>query len=189
MLFFTIKHCQIFTLTKGHGAGVTVGKCICMEMFYFFFKFDLTFFPPYSLSFPPFSFAFSCALPMLGHLSRTWLVLTGLHYEGTTVNWKFLVKKFDHFFSYLEAFLYMLESSCSYIYYPHTTILNGTGTGRLLVLILRWGSCKMCWTAIKHSYRRWKDMKGATFPRVTTISAWIALGARHFLCKYWITTC
>ena len=32
MLFFTIKHCQNFTLTKGHGAGVTVGECMRMEM-------------------------------------------------------------------------------------------------------------------------------------------------------------
>ena len=31
MLFFTIKHCQYFTLTKGHGAGVMVGKCMRME--------------------------------------------------------------------------------------------------------------------------------------------------------------
>ena len=34
MLFFTIKHCQNFTLTKGHGAGVTVGKCMRIEIFF-----------------------------------------------------------------------------------------------------------------------------------------------------------
>ena len=84
MLLFTIKHCQFFTLTKGHGAGVTVGKCMRMEIF-FFLRSDPVFFPPFSLSFSPFSFTFSCAFPMLGHLSCTWLVLTGLRYKDTTV--------------------------------------------------------------------------------------------------------
>ena len=79
MLFFTIKNCQNFTLTKGHGAEVMVGKCMRME-----------------------SFSFSCA--MLDHLSLPWLVLAGLHYEGTMVNQTFLVQKFDHFFLSLEAF-------------------------------------------------------------------------------------
>ena len=85
MLFFTIKHCQIFTLMKGHGAGVTVGKCMCMswKCFIVFLQFDPAFFPPFPLSFPPFSFAFSCALHMLDHLSSACLVLMGLHYEGT----------------------------------------------------------------------------------------------------------
>ena len=64
--------------------------------FFFFLLFDPVFFPPFSL--PPFSFALSCAFGMLGHLSRAWLMLTGLHYDGTTVNRTFLVRKFDHFF-------------------------------------------------------------------------------------------
>ena len=56
MLLFTIKHCQNFELTIGHSAGVTVGKCMRMEMFCccFFFRFDPAFFPRFSLSFPPF---------------------------------------------------------------------------------------------------------------------------------------
>ena len=37
MLTFTIKHCHDFTITKCHGAGVTVGKCMRMEMLFFFF--------------------------------------------------------------------------------------------------------------------------------------------------------
>ena len=62
----------VFTFTKGHGAGVTVGICMRMEMsfFFFFFLFDPALFPPFSLSFSPFPFAFSCAFRMLGHLSR-----------------------------------------------------------------------------------------------------------------------
>ena len=109
MLFFTMKHCPIFTLTKGYGAGVKVGKCMHMFfwfffLFCFFLQFDPTFFLSFSLSFPPFSFAFSCTFHMLGHLSHAWLVLMGLHYEGTMVNWTFLIRQFDHFFLTLEAF-------------------------------------------------------------------------------------
>ena len=49
MLFFTIKHCQNFTLTKGHGAGVTVGKCMHLEMLVLLFVFAfLRFDPPLS---------------------------------------------------------------------------------------------------------------------------------------------
>ena len=98
MLFFTLKHCQNFTLAKGHGAGVTVGKCMRMEMifclFVCFLRFNPSFFTFFSF-FPPFSFAFSCAFRMLGPLSQVWLALTGLHYGGTTVNQTFLVRKFD----------------------------------------------------------------------------------------------
>ena len=47
MLFFTIKHCQ-----KGHGAGVKVGKCMRVEIF--FLRFNPPFFPPFSFSFLPF---------------------------------------------------------------------------------------------------------------------------------------
>ena len=39
MLFVTIKHCQNFTLAKGHCAGVTVEKCMRMELFVFVFLF------------------------------------------------------------------------------------------------------------------------------------------------------
>ena len=35
-------------------------------------------------------------------------MLTGLHYEGTTVNRTFLVRKFDHFFLILEDFRALL---------------------------------------------------------------------------------
>ena len=89
-------------------------KNICawrFSFFYFFFYLFIFFFfvliPHFFLFFPlvpPFSFAFSCAFRLLGHLSRAWLALTGLHYEGTTVNRTFLVRKFDHFFLTLEAF-------------------------------------------------------------------------------------
>ena len=73
---------------------------VCAWRFFFFF---LPFDPPFfllslSLSFPPFSLAFSSIFRMLGYLSHSWLVLTGLHYEGTMVNWTFFVKKFDQFF-------------------------------------------------------------------------------------------
>ena len=77
MLFFTIKHCQCFTLTKGHGAVVTVGS-MRMAMFLFclflFFvvvlRFDPTLFPPFSLSISTFSFAFSCVFHKMGNFSR-----------------------------------------------------------------------------------------------------------------------
>ena len=61
-------HCQTFTPMKGHVAGVMVGTCMRMEMFFcfflfcfflflvfffcFFFRFDPRFFPPFSLSSP-----------------------------------------------------------------------------------------------------------------------------------------
>ena len=106
MLFFTIKHCQFFTLTKCHGTGVTVvGKCMRMETFFcvcdlipHFFLLSL------SLSLPFLLPAFSCPFRMLGHLSRAWLILTGLHCKGTTVNRIFLVRKYYHFFITSEAF-------------------------------------------------------------------------------------
>ena len=117
MLFFTIKHCQFFTLTKGHGAGVMAWKCKRMEICNLILHFSSFL----SLSFSPFSFAFSCAFRMPGHLSRGWLVLTGLSYKYTMVNRTFLVRNFDHFFLLRKPFapfLYLLESSCRYYYHP-----------------------------------------------------------------------
>ena len=78
--------------------------------FFFFFFFDLIphFFPPFPLSFPPFSFVFSCVFRMLGRLSRALLVLTGLHYEGTSVNRTFLVRKFDHHATLRHVEYYMV---------------------------------------------------------------------------------
>ena len=71
MLFFTTKQCQNFTLAKDHGAGVTVEKCVREEMvFFFFFRLNPPFFSSIFSLFPPFSFAFSCAFRLLGHLSR-----------------------------------------------------------------------------------------------------------------------
>ena len=84
---------------RGHGGKIYAHGDVFFFFFFFFFfflLFDPVFFPPFSL--PPFSFALSCAFGMLGHLSRAWLMLTGLHYDGTTVNRTFLVRKFDHFF-------------------------------------------------------------------------------------------
>ena len=40
------------------------------DVFVFFLRFDPAFFTPFPLSFSPFSFAFSCAFRMLGHLSH-----------------------------------------------------------------------------------------------------------------------
>ena len=37
VLFLTINYCQNVTLTKGLGAGVTVGECMRMEIFIFLF--------------------------------------------------------------------------------------------------------------------------------------------------------
>ena len=88
-LFFAIKHCQNFALTEGHGAGVTVGKCMRIEIFFFFicawrcFIFIILFIYLFIYFFLHFSaffllslfvpslifFAFSCAFRMLGHLS------------------------------------------------------------------------------------------------------------------------
>ena len=45
-----------------------------------------------------------CSFRMLGHLRRAWLALTGLHYEGTTVNRTFFGPKIWAFFLSLEAF-------------------------------------------------------------------------------------
>ena len=139
MLFFTIKHYKSCTLTNGHGAGVTVWRCMRMEMGFFcccffvcfFLLFDPAFFPPppplsLSLSLSPylspFSSTLSCAFCMLGHSSRAWLVLPGVHYGGTTVNRTLLVRKFDHFSLTSEApfgpYLDTLERPCSYYYYP-----------------------------------------------------------------------
>ena len=84
LVFFTIMHCQKFTLVLGHGARVTVGICRRMETFFFFFFFFffcnlITHFTAFFSLFPPFSSAYSCAFRMLGHLSRVLLALTGLH--------------------------------------------------------------------------------------------------------------
>ena len=126
MLFFTIKHCKFFTLTKVMAQGsrwenVCAWRFFFFFFFFFFLRFDPALFTPFSLSFPSFSFAFSCAFRMLGHLSRAWLVLTGLRYKGKTVNRTFLVRNFDHFFLLRKPFapfLYLLQSSCSYYYHP-----------------------------------------------------------------------
>ena len=78
--------------------------CACHGDVVFFLRFDPAFYSHFLLSFPPLSFAFSCAFCMLGHLSHACLVLTGLHYKCTMVNQTFLVRKFDHFFLTSEAF-------------------------------------------------------------------------------------
>ena len=78
MFFFTIKYCKCFTFTKGHGAGVTVGKCMRMEIFSFDLMLHfsslsvcLSVCLSLSLSLSLSTFAFSCTFRMLGHLSRT----------------------------------------------------------------------------------------------------------------------
>ena len=86
MLFFTIKHCQNFTLTKGHGAGGTVGKMYAPEHF--------------------------------------WL-------ENLTI--------FSYFGSLLHP-SFTCQRACIHTFItPHTTILNGSRTGRLPVFISPWG--------------------------------------------------
>ena len=104
MLFFTIKHCQIFTLTKRYGAGVHGGKMYAHDVFFVFLRFDPAFFSPFSRSLPPFCFAISCLFHMLGHLCRALLMFTRLQYEGVTVDRTFLVRKFDHFLLTSDAF-------------------------------------------------------------------------------------
>ena len=86
--------------------------CVCVCFFFFvFFLFVCFFFVffcdlilhffLFSVSLSLFfSFAFSCAFRILGHFNRACFVLTGLHYEYTTVNRTFLVRNFDHFFPY-----------------------------------------------------------------------------------------
>ena len=102
MSFFTIKHCQNFTFARGHGAGVTMEKCIRMELCFFLCVcFNPLFISSFFSLFPPFSFAFSCAFRLLDHLSRTWLALTGQHCEGTPINRKW--SKNWSFFSYFGS--------------------------------------------------------------------------------------
>ena len=89
----------------------------------FFFPIWSHIFLPFSLSFPTFSFAFFLRISYAGpcHLNRAWLVMTGLHYEGTMVNRTFLVRKFHHFFLTLEAFRVLplhARELVSYYYYP-----------------------------------------------------------------------
>ena len=54
MLFFTIKHCQTFTLTKDHSAGVTLENVCVWRCF--FFLFDLI--PHFSSFLSSFPFLF-----------------------------------------------------------------------------------------------------------------------------------
>ena len=102
MLSFTIKHCQFFTLLKGNGAGVTVGKCIFF--FFFFFAFRSRIFTSFLSLLPSLFFCLFLRFLVCRSLSCAWLLLTGLHYKSTTVNRTFLVRKFDHFFLTSEAF-------------------------------------------------------------------------------------
>ena len=108
MLFFTIKHCKFLHSWKVMAQGLRWENVCAWKCFYFYLFIFCDLIPHFSsflsLSFPPFSLAFSCAFRIPSHLSRAWLVLTGLHYECTTVNWTFLVRKFDHFFLTSEAF-------------------------------------------------------------------------------------
>ena len=114
----TSKHCQILTLRKGHGAGVTVGKCMRMEIFFFFF-----FFAIWSRIF---LFSLSLSLLFLGLFLRVSYAgpfpprLIGVdgaalrRYNGKT---NIFGSKIWPSFSYFGS-LYMLVSSCLYYYYP-----------------------------------------------------------------------
>ena len=72
-------------------------------LFLFFFFFDLIPFFLFSLTSLPVLSPF-IVFRMLGHLSRPSLVLTGLHYEGTTVNRTFLSETLS-IFSYFGCHL------------------------------------------------------------------------------------
>ena len=120
MLFFIIKHCQIFILTKGHGAGVTEGTCMHIEMFIFlrfdpaFFLLSLSLF--HSLFFYIFlriSYARPFESPLIG---VNWAALR--RYNGKpnicgSKIWPFVFLLRKPF----APFPYMLESSCSYYFY------------------------------------------------------------------------
>ena len=119
MLFFTIKHCQNLHSREVMAQGSRWENVWAWRCFFFFFFFFLRFDTQISsfLSlFPSLFFRFFLRISYLGHLSRAWLVLTRLHYEGTTVH-----REFANFFLLWKPFtpfLYMLVSWCSYYYYP-----------------------------------------------------------------------
>ena len=109
ILFFTIKHYQIFTLTKGHGAGVTVGKCMCMEMFCFFLFFcDLI--PHFSSFLFLFSSLFFCLLLCILYAKPFEPHLSGVdgaalqRYIGKPNCWSENLIIFSHFGSLLHPF-------------------------------------------------------------------------------------
>ena len=65
MLFFTMKHCQNFTLAKRHCKGSRWENVCAWRFFFFFFFFFLQYNPPF---FPNFSLSFHhFLLPFLAH--------------------------------------------------------------------------------------------------------------------------
>ena len=122
MLFFTIKHCQNFTFMKGHGAGVTVGNCMRMDLFFVFFGgWGGAWFCIFS-TFLSFHSLFFCLLFRILYTRpfEPCLIRVG----GAALrrfNQTFLVRKFDHFWLLWKPFvpfLCMLENLFSYYYYP-----------------------------------------------------------------------
>ena len=99
----TAKGFEKCSQNEGRVGYLPLESNIRIFFFFFFFAIGSRIFSSF-LSFSPFSYSFSCAIRMLGHLSRAWLVFTGLRYKGRTVNRTFLVRKVDHFFLTAEAF-------------------------------------------------------------------------------------
>ena len=156
MLFFTIKHCQNFTLAKGHGAGVTMEKCMRMEMFFFllffvsFLHFNPSFFLLFSLFFPfilPFLAQFICWAIWAAHDWHWRCGITRVHGKPNVFG-----PKIWPFFSYFGSLSCPSFTCCCSYYYYTAYSCNCTRTGKLPVIVSLWGSFKKCWTAITHKY-------------------------------------
>ena len=141
---------------RGNGGKMYAHGSVFFCFFFLFFFCDLIpHFPSFLSLFPSLFFCLFLRISYAGPFEPRLIVIDGLHYmyEGTT----------EHFwFENLTIFSYFRSlSRPSFTYYrtrvhtiitPHTTILNGIGTGKLFVLISPLGSFKKCWTAITHKY-------------------------------------
>ena len=113
MLFFTIKHCQNLTLTKGHGAGITMGKCMRMELVFFFFFCDLFLhFFVLSLSL---SLSLHFLLPFFAHFvcSASWATIDW-YWRGCITK---VQRQTEHFWSEnLTIFFLLWKSFAPFLY-------------------------------------------------------------------------
>ena len=120
MLFFTIKHCQNFALTKCHGTGVKVGKGLPMEIFFFaiwscIFSSFLSLFPSlFFCLFLPISYTGVFGTHLIGvDRAAVWRYNGKPNIFGLKI-WRLFFLLWKTF----KPFLYMLESPCSCYYYP-----------------------------------------------------------------------
>ena len=153
MLFFTIKHCQILHSQKVMAHWSQWENVWTLRSFFgFYLRFDPAFFPPFSLSFSLFFCLFlgiSNAGPFEPHLIGVdWAALQ--RYNGKSNIFGPKIWPFFLLWKPFVPFFYMLESWCSYYYYPTHYRIKWYWNWKIACINLAERSLKKCWTAITH---------------------------------------